>query len=95
MNDYKLDMAKMSDRVAGVVTDNVNGIAFLMKKNKIDVYHGWGSFKDAHTINVKLDEGSEEELQAEKIIIATGSEVAPLQGVEVDGTRIITSDEAV
>ena len=51
--NVKLDFNKMSERVKAVVSDVCKGVAFLMKKNKIDVYTGHGSFKDAHTISIK------------------------------------------
>src|SRR6185437_4260985 len=62
----------MSERVANVVKQNVDGIAFLMKKNKIAVYTGLGSFVNANTINIKAADG-DQQIEAKNIIIATGS----------------------
>lgn len=93
-NGVKLDFNKMSERVKKVVSDVSGGVAFLMKKNKIDVYYGHGSFKDAHTVIVK---GEKEivELVGTKIVIATGSKPSSLPGVTIDKERIITSTEAL
>ena len=89
-----LDFTKMSDRVKKVVSDVTGGINFLMKKNKIDVYQGHGSFKDAHVISIK-SEKEMLEIKSAKIVIATGSKPTSLPGVEIDKKRIITSTEAL
>lgn len=90
----KLDFTKMGDRVKKVVSDITGGVAFLMKKNKIEVFYGHGSFKDAHTISVK-GEKETTELKAKNIIIATGSKPSTLPGVALDKERIISSTEAL
>lgn len=90
----KLDFNKMSDRVKKVVSDVSGGISFLMKKNKIDVYYGLGSFKDAHTVLIKNDKETQE-ISAKKIVIATGSKPSTLPGVVIDKQRIISSTEAL
>src|SRR5471030_2573528 len=89
-----LDVKTMSARVADVVKQNVDGIAFLMKKNKIAVYTGLGSFVNKNTINIAGEKG-DEQIEATNIVIATGSKPAGLQGVTVDKERIITSTEAL
>jgi dihydrolipoamide dehydrogenase len=93
-SEVKLDFTKMSDRVKKVVSDVSGGISFLMKKNKIDVYYGMGSFKDANTINVK-GEKENQEIKGKKIVLATGSKPSNLPGVSIDKERIITSTEAL
>ena len=90
----KLNVIKMGERVQKVVKANTVGIAGLMKKNKITVFNGHGSFKDKNTVVVKGQEG-EKLLSAPKIIIATGSKPANLPGVTIDKERIITSTEAL
>lgn len=90
----KLDTKKMRERVSGVVSGITGGVAFLMKKNKITVFQGLGSFKDANTILVKGEKG-EQEIKAAKIIIATGSKPSLLPGVALDKERIISSTEAL
>src|SRR5690606_36934382 len=85
----------MVARKGEVVKQNVDGIQYLLKKNKVDVYHGLGSFIDKNTVKVTKDVGSSEQLQAKNIIIATGSKPASLRFIDIDNTRIITSTEAL
>jgi dihydrolipoamide dehydrogenase len=85
----------MISRKAGVVKANVDGIAFLMKKNKIEVHTGVGSFVDKNTIKVTAKDGKETTLTSEKIIIATGSKPTPLPFAPFDKKRIISSTEAL
>lgn len=95
LKDLKPDLAQMIKRKAEVVKQTTDGIQYLMKKNKIDVYHGHGSFKDAHTITITKDDGSTEEISGKNIVIATGSKPSTLPGIEIDKNRIITSTEAL
>ncbi|GAB4407301.1 MAG: dihydrolipoyl dehydrogenase [Bacteriovoracaceae bacterium] len=88
-----LDFPKMSERVQKVVSDTCAGINFLMKKNKIDVFTGHGSFVDPHTVKVVGE--SNETIKGKKIVIATGSKPSSLKGIEVDKKRVITSTEAL
>jgi len=91
--DLKVDIGQMMKRKEGVVNQMTGGIEFLMKKNKIDVHNGLGSFVDAHTVKVSGEE--EKTLQADRIIIATGSKPSSLPGMEIDKKRIISSTEAL
>lgn len=93
VSGLKVNLKQMMDRKQGVVTQMTGGIEFLMKKNKIDVFTGMASFKDAHSILVAGEK--EVVLEAEKVIIATGSKPAGLPGVELDKKRVITSTEAL
>jgi len=95
LKELRIDFKKMIGRKSEVVSQTVDGIRFLMKKNKIDVIHGHGSFKDAQTVLVTKDDGSIETITAEHIIIATGSKPSSLKGVEIDKKRVITSTEAL
>ncbi len=95
LKDLKVNLDQMIERKRGVVKDNVNGIAFLMKKNKIDVHTGLGSFVDKNTIKVTDSEGKESKIETEKVIIATGSKPASLPFIEIDKKRVITSTEAL
>jgi dihydrolipoamide dehydrogenase len=72
-----------------------NGIAFLMKKNKITVYNGLGSFVDKNTVNVAKLDGTAEQITGKNIIIATGSKPTVLPFIPVDKKRVITSTEAL
>jgi dihydrolipoamide dehydrogenase len=94
VKDVKLNVKKMSERVAKVVSELAGGVAFLMKKNKITVFEGHGSFKDKNTITIKGEKGSHD-IQGKNIIIATGSKPSSLPGVVIDKERIITSTEAL
>lgn len=91
--DVKVNLEKMIARKQAVVDQTTGGIDFLMKKNKIDVYQGLGSFKDATHITIKGDK--EEEIEAKHTIIATGSKPSSLPFINIDKERIITSTEAL
>jgi dihydrolipoamide dehydrogenase len=84
----------MSERVQKVVSEITGGVSFLMKKNKITVFQGHGSFKDKNTISIK-NETETKEIQGKNIIIATGSKPSTLPNVKIDKERIITSTEAL
>ena len=90
----KINLTQMIARKAGVVSDTVKGIQFLMKKNKITVLHGMGSFVDAHTVAV-AGEKETQNITGKNIIIATGSKPASLPFINIDKKRIITSTEAL
>lgn len=85
----------MVERKNGVVKANNDGIAFLMKKNKIDVYYGLGSFVTKNKIAVTNVAGEKQQIETEKTIIATGSKPTALPFLPVDKKRIITSTEAL
>lgn len=93
VDGLKLDLATMMKRKDGVVTGLTNGIAGLFRKNKITRYTGRGRI--AAVGKVVVEGESPTEIDAGKIIIATGSRSAPLKGVEVDGGLIGTSTEAL
>ncbi|RCR68171.1 dihydrolipoyl dehydrogenase [Larkinella punicea] len=93
--DLQVDLPQMIKRKAGVVEANVTGISFLMKKNKITVHQGFGSFVDANTLKVKKDDGSEEQITAKNFIIATGSKPTSFPSMQIDKKRIISSTEAL
>ena len=90
----KINLKQMIARKAGVVSDTVKGIQFLMKKNKITVFHGMGSFVDAHTVAV-AGEKETQNITGKNIVIATGSKPASLPFIQIDKKRIITSTEAL
>jgi dihydrolipoamide dehydrogenase len=95
ISEPKANLAQMIKRKAGVVKANVDGIAFLMKKNKIDVYNGVGSFVNKNTIRVTGKDGKEKQITSDNIIIATGSKPTPLPFAPFDKKRIISSTEAL
>ncbi|MBL7846461.1 MAG: dihydrolipoyl dehydrogenase [Cyclobacteriaceae bacterium] len=95
ISEPKANLTQMIKRKAEVVKSNVDGIAFLMKKNKIDVHKGVGSFVDKNTIKVTGKDGKSTNLNAEKVIIATGSKPTALPFAPFDKKRIISSTEAL
>lgn len=95
LKDLKVNMPQMIKRKQEVVDQTVKGVEFLMKKNKIDVYEGWGSFVDANTIQVKKEDGSTKNIETDKVIIATGSKPNTPAAFNYDGNRVITSTEAL
>jgi dihydrolipoamide dehydrogenase len=95
LDNLNVDFGQMIKRKQEVVDANTSGIAYLMKKNKIDVHTGIGSFKDKNTITVKKTDGTETEITGTNIIIATGSKPSALPFLKTDKKRIITSTEAL
>lgn len=91
--DIKLNFKKMIERKSSVVEMTTKGIEFLMSKNKIDVYTGTGSFKDATHIIISGEK--EEVIEAKNTIIATGSKPSSLPFIKLDKERVITSTEAL
>jgi dihydrolipoamide dehydrogenase len=88
-----LDMGQVQTRKDKVVGGLTKGIEFLFKKNKIDWIKGTARLTGNGTIDVF--EGEKQSLQAKQIIVATGSSPRSVPGIEIDRTRIITSDEAI
>jgi dihydrolipoamide dehydrogenase len=94
-SEPKVNIGQMIKRKQDVVDQTVGGINFLMKKNKIDVLRGHGSFENKNTINISKEDGSVEQVGAKNVIIATGSKPASLPFIKIDKKRIITSTEAL
>ncbi len=92
--DIKLNFKKMIERKASVVDQTTKGIAFLMDKNKIDVFTGTGAFSDATHIEITNGKKTQT-IEAKNTIIATGSKPATLPFIKLDKDRIITSTEAL
>ena len=91
--EVKVNIEQMIARKQSVVDQTTSGIDFLMNKNKIDVYQGFGSFRDATHIDIT---GTETQtIEAKNTIIATGSKPASLPFISIDKERIITSTEAL
>ena len=91
----KVNMKQMIARKSTVVEENTKGIEFLMKKNKIDVFHGHGSFVNANKISIAKEDGTVEEIETGKTIIATGSKPTMPPAFNYDKKRVITSTEAL
>ncbi|RWH47670.1 MAG: dihydrolipoyl dehydrogenase, partial [Mesorhizobium sp.] len=80
----KLNLKKMLAHKDATVASNVNGVAFLFKKNKIDSFRGTGKVIGAGKVSVTGEGGKVEEIETKNIVIATGSDVAGIPGVKVD-----------
>jgi len=94
-SELKVNFEQMIARKNEVVAQTSGGINFLMDKNKVTVFQGTGSFKDATHISIKNADGEAEEIEAQKTIIATGSKPATLPFIKLDKKRVITSTEAL
>ena len=91
----KLDLGSMMKHKDDNVAANVNGVAFLFKKNKIDRVTGEGRIAAPGKVVVKGEDGNETTLEAKAIVIATGSDVARLAGVEIDEKTVVSSTGAL
>ena len=91
----KLNLANMMKHKQETVDANVSGVAFLLKKNKIDTYQGLGSIPAAGQVKLTADDGSEQTIAAKHIVIATGSDVASLPFIEFDEKRVVSSTGAL
>jgi dihydrolipoamide dehydrogenase len=91
----KLDLGTMLKFKDEAVDGNVKGVDYLLKKNKIDSVFGTGRIVAPGKVEVKAADGKTQTLETKNIVIATGSDVAKLRGVEIDGKRIVSSDQAI
>ena len=90
-----LDWTAMGKHRDDTVAANVNGVAFLFKKNKIDTFHGTGTITAPGVVEVRKDDGGTERIEAKSIVIATGSDVATLPGVAIDEKVVVSSTGAL
>lgn len=91
----KVDLAKMQAFKQEGVDGNVKGVEFLLKKNKIDAFFGTARIAAAGQVEVKGEDGSNQVLQTKNIVIATGSDVTRLPGVEIDEKIVVSSTGAL
>ena len=91
----KLDLAAMMKHKDATVAANVNGVAYLFKRNKIDWVSGEGRIAAPGKVMVKGGDGNETTLETKAIVIATGSDVARLPGVEIDEKTVVSSTGAL
>ncbi|MGO1920871.1 MAG: dihydrolipoyl dehydrogenase, partial [Microbacterium sp.] len=92
--DFTIDFGKAFDRSREVADGRVKGIHFLMKKNKVTEYDGRGTFTGPKAISVAKSDGSTEEVTFDNVIIATGSKVRLLPGVELS-ENVVTFEEQI
>jgi len=91
--EVEFDYAQAAKRKDQVVDQLRRGVRGLMKKNNVRVLTGTASFAAPHTVKVKGDDGDDTELEGSHVLIASGSAVATLPGLELDGERVISSDD--
>ena len=94
-SDIRLNFEQVFKRKSEVVTKNTQGLDFLMRKNKIKVLQGSGSFLNNESLKISHADQTETVIKSKKFIIATGSKPATIPGVTIDKKRIITSTEAL
>ncbi|MBR0824645.1 dihydrolipoyl dehydrogenase [Bradyrhizobium manausense] len=90
----KLDLPAMMNFKQQGIDGNVKGVEFLMKKNKIDVLKGTGKILGTGKVEVSAD-GKSQVVETKNIVIATGSDIARLKGIEIDEKRIVSSTGAL
>jgi dihydrolipoamide dehydrogenase len=91
----KLNLPGMMKHKQETVDANVGGVAFLLKKNKVEPHFGTGTILAPGKVQVTGEDGSTKVLETKAIVIATGSDVAPLAGVTIDEKRIVSSTGAL
>ena len=91
----ELDLAKMQAFKAEGVKGNVDGVAYLLKKNKIDSFHGSARILKAGSLEITFINGEKQTLEAKHIVIATGSDVVRLPGITIDEKTVVSSTGAL
>src|SRR5687768_1142165 len=95
VGEPKLDLGAMLKYKDAGVDGNVKGVEFLLKKNKIDAVRGTGKIVAAGKVEVTGEDGKTQTLETKAIVIATGSDVARLRGIEIDEKRVVSSTGAL
>ena len=95
VNKPKLDLKAMMGHKDKTVEANVNGVAFLFKKNKIDSFIGTGRIAAPGKVDVTNGSGETQTIEAKNIVIATGSDSAALPGIDIDEKTVVTSTGAL
>src|SRR5258705_3192062 len=91
----KLDLPSMMQFKQQGIDGNVKGVEFLMKKNKIDVINGKGKILGTGKVEVAGNDGKPQTVETKNIVIATGSDITRLKGIEIDEKRIVSSTGAL
>ncbi|EDP44498.1 hypothetical protein MGL_0980 [Malassezia globosa CBS 7966] len=95
VKDVTLNLPTMMQAKEKAVTGLTKGVEMLLKKNKVDYIKGMASFASPTSVDVQLLDGGNTQVEAKNIIIATGSEVTPFPGVEIDEKQIVSSTGAL
>ena len=93
--EIKVDLGTMMKRKLEVVNKLTSGVAYLMKKNKIETVKGFGKLVDAHTVEVTAEDGTKKTLKTANILLATGSVPIELPFLKYDGKKVIHSDHGI
>lgn len=91
----KVDLKQLLKFKNDAIDGNTKGIEFLLKKNKIDAFHGTGKILGAGKVEVTPEKGDAQVLETKNICIATGSDVAQLPGIEIDEKQVVSSTGAL
>ena len=92
VKDFSYDWGKVQKYKSDVVAKNSAGVSYLMKKNKVTVFNGFGKITGKGKVEVAYEDGKKETIDTKNIIIATGSVVRPIPGFETDGKQVVNSD---
>ena len=92
VKELSYDWSRVQKYKSDVVNKNAAGVSYLMKKNKIQVFNGFGKIAGKGKVEVALNDGKKETIDTKNIIIATGSVVRPIKGFETDGKQVVNSD---
>ena len=95
LGGVKLDLAKMLGRKEKIVKDLTNGVAFLMKKNKVETLKGFGKILGHGQVEVTAEDGSKQTIQTKAIVCATGSVPTELPFLKFDEKKVVSSTGAL
>ncbi|CAO1615990.1 unnamed protein product [Parajaminaea phylloscopi] len=95
VKDLSLNLQQLMKFKDTSVSQLTKGVEGLLKKNKVDYIKGTGSFASPTSVKVQLNDGGETQLEAKNIVIATGSEVTPFPGIDIDEEQIVSSTGAL
>jgi len=95
VGDVKLNLKQLMKAKEQAVSGLTKGVEFLLKKNGVEYIKGAGTFQDENTIKVQLNDGGETTVTGKNILIATGSEVTPFPGLQIDEQTVISSTGAI
>ncbi|MBA2621443.1 MAG: dihydrolipoyl dehydrogenase, partial [Acidobacteria bacterium] len=93
IDNLSFDWAQVQNRKSAIVDKNAAGVTYLMKKNKITVFNGFGKIAGKGKVEVALADGKTQTIETKNIIIATGSVVKSFPGFESDGKQVVNSDQ--
>jgi dihydrolipoamide dehydrogenase len=94
-DNVRLDFTKVQARKNDIIKKLARGVEFLLKKNKVETFHGFGRLAGPDLVEVQRPEGETVQLRAKNIMLATGSVPKGLPGLDFDGVRILHSDHAL